>query len=59
MKITQSDIDRYKNKMVIYKISNTMNGKSYIGKCINGTVRVAAHFRDCKNPNSVGRCPKL
>jgi len=59
MQATKIEKDTYKNKMVIYRVYHIESNKSYIGKCIDGVKRVEAHFRDCKNLNSVNRVPKL
>lgn len=61
MKNTPNDaaIQKYANKMVIYRIHNVKDGKSYIGKCINGLTRVLDHLRAYKNPKQEYRARML
>lgn len=48
MKISEENIEYFKNKLVIYRIFNIINNKSYIGKCSNGLNRLIDHSKHFK-----------
>lgn len=50
MTISNDQIIKYANLLVIYKIINSIDDKLYIGKCTKGLRRIVEHFRDYKNP---------
>jgi len=59
MKIDGDTIEKYSSKLLIYRIYNNLDGKSYIGKCSKGLSRVAGHFIDWKYPKKQYRAKLL
>jgi len=59
MEIDDNLLKSFENNLLIYKIQNILNNKSYIGKCSNGLGRVMQHFRDFSNPNQEYRAKML
>jgi group I intron endonuclease len=56
VKIVENDIDITNIKLVIYKITNMVNGKIYIGKTIQGLKnRISGHRSDANRYNKSGK----
>lgn len=58
-KVTENDIEIFKDSLVIYRIYNIESKKSYIGKSSKGMNRVLDHLKCWHNPNQDYRAKLL